>query len=132
MRNVSNALLGPILPLLLLAGCSAKITSTLMVGSKPFQPTSCRSGQPNGFGGVDLVDDSGTRLRLVSLPNGQANAFVFPSGANLGTELGACGPLMLERQSSRINGVYNVRGTATLSCKGKMLVAGSVQFENCH
>jgi hypothetical protein len=132
MRNVSNAIIGPMLPLLLLAGCSAKITSSLAVGAKPFQPTSCSSGQPNGFAGVDLMDGSGARLRLVSLPNGQAAALLFAPGASQATELGACGPFTLERQSSRINGVYNLRGTATLGCKGKTPVVGSVQFENCH
>jgi hypothetical protein len=120
------------LPLLLLAGCSARITASLLVGAKPFQPTSCTSGERNGFAGVELVDDAGTRLRLVVLPNGQANALVFPGGADLGTELGACGPFTLERQSSRINGVANVRGKATLNCKGRTEVSGTVQFENCH
>ena len=118
--------------LLLLAGCSAKIISSLTVGARPFQPASCRSGEPNGFAGVDLMDGSGARLRLVSLPNGQAAALLFAPGANQGTELGTCGPISLERQNSRINGVSNMRGTATLSCKGKTPVAGSVQFENCH
>lgn len=132
MRNVSNAIIGPLLPLLLLAGCSATITSNLTVAARPFQPTSCKSGQPNGFAGVDLVDGTGARLRLVALPNGQASAFYFDPGASLATELGACGPFTLERQSSRINGVYNVRGTAQLDCKGKTPVSGSVQFENCH
>lgn len=132
MMKVSNAIIGPMLPLLLLAGCSARITSSLVVGGKPFQPTSCRSGQPNGFAGVDLMDQAGARLRLVSLPNGQANALVFPAGADLGTELGACGRFTLERQNSRVNGVHNVRGTAELQCKGRTSVAGSVQFENCH
>ena len=132
MRNVSNAIIGTMLPLLLLAGCTAKITSSLTVGARPFQPASCRSSEPNGVAGVDLMDGSGARLRLVSLPNGQANALFFGAGANLGTELGACGPITLEQQNSRINGVYNVRGTATLSCKGKVSIVGSVQFENCH
>jgi hypothetical protein len=132
MRNVSNAIIGPVLPLLLLLGCSAKITSSLSVGAKPFLPATCRSSEPTGVAGVDLLDEAGSRLRLVSLPNGQADAFFFPAGAPLGTELGACGPFTLERQSSRINGVHNVRGSATLNCKGRTTVAGSVQFENCH
>lgn len=132
MRNVQTTVMGPLLSLLLLAGCSAKFTANLTVGGKPFQPVSCRSGEPSGFAGVDLTDDTGTRLRLVALPSGQADAFVFPGGADLGTELGPCGPMSLERKSSRINGVYNVTGKATLSCKGKTDVSGTVEFDNCH
>ena len=132
MMKGSNVVIGSLLALLTLVGCNARITASLALGGKPFLPTTCRSGEPNGFAGVDLMDDIGARLRLVYLPDGQAKAFVFFAGADLGTEIGACGRLTLERQSSRINSVRNVRGRAELQCAGKVTVSGSVQFENCH
>ena len=60
--------------LLTLVGCNARITASLALGGRPFQPTTCRSGEPNGFAGVDLMDDTGARLRLVYLPDGQVKA----------------------------------------------------------
>ena len=85
---------------------------------------------PAPFGPINAW--RGPRVPLRPPPNGQADPFFFPAGTDIGTELGACGPFKLERQSSRINGVSNVRGTATLNCKGRTEVSGSVQFENCH
>ncbi|MBK8259375.1 MAG: hypothetical protein IPK82_42810 [Polyangiaceae bacterium] len=118
---------------LTLAGCQAKLSSSVTVDGKPFSAESCRSGQAAGFTGVDLVGTDGSRLRLVTMPNGQAAAHIFAPGAATSTELGACGPFTVERQNSQINDIYNVKGTATLSCtSGGHSVSGTITFENCH
>ena len=115
------------------AGCEAKLSSSVTVDGKPFSAQSCRSGQASGFTGVDLVQSDGTKLRLVSQPNGKASAHLFAAGSATSIEIGACGPLSVERQNSQINDIYNVKGTATLSCTANgHSVAGSVTFENCH
>ena len=82
---------------------------------------------------MDLLDAGGTKLRLVALPNGMASVHLFPPGASTSIELGACGPLAVERQNSSINDIYNVKGNATLSCAGVgRSVQGNITFENCH
>ena len=116
------------------AGCKSKLNSSLVLNGAPFVPTQCNSGQPQGFSGVDLIDATGTKLRLQTVPTGQAMVFVFPGGSPVGAPVAMCGTLAVERQNSQINNVYNVRGNATLpSCSnGAMTVSGTIQFENCH
>src|SRR5688572_5796363 len=101
---------------LVLAGCQSKLSSTVTLDGKPFAIESCRSGEATGFSGVDLLQSDGTKLRLVSMPNGQAEVHVFAPGAATSSELGACGPFSVERQNSRINNIHNVMGSASLSC----------------
>jgi len=114
-------------------GCSAKLSGSITLDGKAFSPESCRSGQASGFNGVDLVGGDGTKLRLVSLPNGQSSALLFPAGAATAIELGSCGTFSVERQNSQINEIHNVKGSATLSCSvDGHSAAGSASFENCH
>ena len=118
---------------LLTLGCKAKLSGDLTVDGKPFTAESCRSGQASGFSGVDLVDADGRKLRLVQIPNGTGAAILFPPGATVGDEVGGCGPLSVSTQSSTINNIRNVEGSATLECSNpKHSVKGAVTFENCH
>lgn len=118
---------------LIFAGCQAKLSSSVTVDGKPFSIESCRSGQVSGFTGVDLVQSDGTKLRLVALPSGKAAAHLFAAGSATSIEIGECGPLSVDRQNSQINDIYNVKGTATLSCTANgHSVAGNITFENCH
>jgi hypothetical protein len=114
-----------------LAGCTAKLTGDITLDGQPFELSGCRSGQPSGFAGVDLVGKDGRRLRLVAQPDGSSHAYLLADGTP--TDLGPCGGLTIETQNSTVNDVRNVKGTATLSCNaGGHQVGGRVTFENCH
>lgn len=118
---------------LALPGCQAKLTGTFTVNGATFVPTACRSGQVSGFTGVDLVDASGNKLRLVSTPTGQPAVYYIVAGSMVGTPVGVCGSFAVNRTHTQINNVYNVEGQATLACASPgYQVTGSVQFANCH
>ena len=113
--------------------CQSKVTGTLEVDGAPFNVELCRSGQAFGFSGIELTDTSGQRLRLLANADGTCTAALFKSGSNTGDRLGQCGALSMEAQSSRINSITNLQGTAKLSCEAvNRKVVGDVQFENCH
>lgn len=115
------------------AGCTPMLNASLRVDGQPFIPTACRSGEAFGFPGVDLLDASGRRLRLVQRPDGLADVHFFPAGAPVAGTISACGQMWTERQSSRINMVYNVFGHATLQCSNAGSgVDGTIEFKNCH
>jgi hypothetical protein len=115
------------------AACSNKLSGEITVDGKPLAIRYCRSGEAGGFHGVDFVDTSGRRLRLVGLPTGQVEALWFDSGAATAIDLGICGALALAQQNSTINDVRNVRGKATLACTSAgHAVKGELAFENCH
>ena len=91
------------------------------------------------------MDSAGLKLRLVTMPDGQAEAYVFESvltigaretprsGAEKGTKIGACGPFTFGTQNSTINNIKNVQGDAKLDCTGAgHTVKGTVSFANCH
>jgi hypothetical protein len=112
-------------------GCSAELTAELKIDGQAFTPTSCRSGQANGFAGVDLIDDSGRTLRIVQTPTTQPQAIVLDG--QLVADLGQCGAMSLERQNSSVNEITNVMGSATLKCEAAgHAVEGTVTFKNCH
>lgn len=118
---------------LVLTGCQSKITGSIQIDGNPFSITSCRAGQATGFSGVDLLSKDGRKLRLVYDPSARAQAYLFLPDQHDGIELGMCGPFSIERQSSRINSIYNHRGNATLNCNNNgHSVRGNVTFENCH
>lgn len=117
--------------LLVCLSCRAKLSSALQIDGKAFTPTSCRSGQVNNFMGVDLIDDTGLTLRLVQSPALESSAILIV-GDNV-SELGECGKMTSQRQTSSVNEVFNIEGSATLECKDeKHSVSGSVTFANCH
>lgn len=118
---------------LALTGCQSKVTGTLDVDGKPFVPRLCRSGQAFGFSGIELTDEANRRLRLLANPDGTCVAGLFKDDSGTGERLGQCGTLRVEAQSSKINSITNVRGTAQLSCKtANHQVSGQLEFENCH
>lgn len=118
---------------LLALACAAELNGDVVVDDAPFQAVDCRSGAPMGFGGVELVDAGGRKLRLVARPDGQSEAFYWPADASSADEVGICGPMTLEQQNSEINGVKNVMGSAALECSnGKHAIAGTITFANCH
>ena len=113
-----------------LLACKSKIGGTVSVDGKAFEIESCRSGEAMvpQFSGIELIDKSGGKLRLVALPSGQAS--VSLNGEQTAE---ACGPITVQKQSSKVNDVSNVEGNAKLDCSGGgHEVKGAVQFENCH
>jgi hypothetical protein len=121
-----------VVALALLGSCTPHIGGEVLVDGKALAINGCRSGQASGFPGVDLTAADGRKLRLVYDPSGQSRVFLFEGNA-VGTELGLCGPMQVQQQSSRINNIHNIRGSATLKCEtnGRRL-SGQVSFENCH
>lgn len=118
---------------LVLAACTAKITGDLQVDGNVFAITECRSGQALGFSGIELGDSAGRHLRLIATADGGTVAALFPANAARGDTLGSCGDLKMHAQSSRINSIVNLEGSATLACEALgHKVAGSISFENCH
>lgn len=121
------------LGLCLLASCTAKLSGQITLDGNPFSPTACRSGQANGFHGVDLIGKDNARLRLVQHPSSQAEVYVFAPNSDTGIYLGLCGPMSMKQQNSRINDIHNQEGKATLDCSREgHKVVGSISFENCH
>jgi hypothetical protein len=119
---------------LILPACQARVQSQLVVNGTPFVASSCASGAPFGYSGVELADAAGQRLRLSSALDGRFSGAYFAPGENLGDALEACGSFRLERGTGVINGVRNLDGEAVLSCataRGHR-IQGSVRFENCH
>jgi hypothetical protein len=118
---------------LALVGCQSKVSGTLEVDGSPFAIKQCRSGQAFGFSGIELTDATGQRLRLLSNADGTCAAALFKADSATGDRLGQCGSLTMEAQSSRINSITNIKGTAKLACEAAThKVAGSIEFENCH
>ena len=118
---------------LALLSCTSKITGTLQVDGSTFEVKQCRSGQAFGFSGIELTDKSGNRLRVLANADGTCSAALFKGDSPTGDRLGQCGTLAMEAQSSRINSIVNVKGTAKLSCEAvNHKVSGTVEFENCH
>jgi hypothetical protein len=116
-----------------LVSCQSKVTGTLEVDGSPFAVQQCRSGQAFGFSGIELTDAAGNRLRLLANADGTCTAALFKGNSPTGDRLGQCGTLAMEAQSSRINSIVNVKGTAKLACEAvNHKVSGTVEFENCH
>ena len=119
--------------LVVVTACTAKLSSTATLDGQPFTPTECRNGSALGFVGVELRDAQNRKVRLVSQPDGQAQAYVFAANATKGALIGMCGPLALETQKSTVNKVKNIEGKATLSCTAKEgALTGEITFANCH
>lgn len=134
MRKAQRAVLGLLVvaPLALVA-CTNKLSGELDIDGATFVPESCRSGQAFGFSGVELTAKDGRRVRLAQSAAGDGMAIFFAAGETKGKELGKCGAFQVEKQSSKINDIYNVKGTASLECEAEgVKIKGAVTFENCH
>jgi hypothetical protein len=115
------------------SGCKPRLNGSITINGTAFTATDCRSGQVSGFTGVDLVDASGNKLRLVATPSGQPMVYYVTAGSAVGTPIGMCGAMTINRTNTRINSVYNVEGQVTLACMSPQAqVSGSMQFANCH
>lgn len=113
-----------------LLGCKNELTAELTVDGESFVPTSCQSGEHQNFMGVSLIDDSGDTLRLVQSPSNEPQAIWMSTET---VDFGTCGRLHVAKQSSEINNITNVEGTATLDCTaGEHTIKGTVAFKNCH
>ena len=118
---------------LAVTGCAAHVSSTVQVNGDRFAARTCRSGQAYGFSGVELEDDRGQRLRLAHNLDGTFQAVYFPPGNAVGENMGACGTMTVQQGTGVINGVRNVEGGVTLTCRTQTRqVMGSATFENCH
>ena len=127
------AVVGGLVFLVFLPMCRSKVEGTASVYGKPFEPTSCRSGQRWNFVGVELEADDGRRLRVAQTASGGGDVFVFAANQDRGDELGECATLDVSRQHSTINDITNVEGHVVFSCKTDHGdVGGSVTFGNCH
>ena len=97
------------------AACSNHLSGDVTVNGTPFAATDCRNGSVFGFTGVEATGKDGTRLRIAATQSGQGNLMVFPPGATVGVDLGACGSFETGAQNSTVNDVKNVRGNAKLA-----------------
>lgn len=132
MRSLPTLRIAGLVALLVgLGGCRAELSSEVKIDGESFQPTSCRSGQANGFAGVDLIDNAGRTLRIVQSPTNQPQAILI-AGQQV-VDVGPCGTMALQRQNSTVNDITNVMGDATLKCEADgHTVEGAVSFKNCH
>ncbi len=133
IRRAHVALGLGLLGAVVLLGCTNKLSGELDVAGSKFIPESCRSGQALGFSGVELTAKDGRRIRVAQTASGDGFAIFFGPDDVSGVELGRCGPFQMETQSSTINNICNVKGTAKLDCgTPEIKVSGSITFENCH
>lgn len=118
---------------LVVCGCSNKLSSDLSINGKSVKLSSCRSGAVYNYHGVELTTDDGARLRLASTMTGESELVYMPPGSDRGTSLGNCGTFTVSNQNSTINNVRNVEGKATLHCATDgVTLEGTVTFANCH
>ncbi len=131
---------------LLLCGCTNELHGSLSVdlraAGKQWStiPSECASGERQGFFGVDMRADSGedSMVRVILDPKEGPVLKVNVPGTDQGITLKP-GPgcpqfdVHVERQSSRINDITNVRGHVRVACEDPELVLkADITFENCH
>ncbi|TVQ90754.1 MAG: hypothetical protein EA397_11785 [Deltaproteobacteria bacterium] len=120
--------------LLLLAcgGLGATVEGSLLVDGQPFNAVSCTSGSVFGFSGVELRNEQGEGLRIVTQPDDTATVVLLPAGVSSGIDLGPCGTAGFRTTSLTINDVAALEGQATLQCEARdHEVSGTVQIGRC-
>jgi hypothetical protein len=118
---------------LVVCGCSNKLSSDVSINGKQVSMSSCRNGVVYGYRGVELTTDDGSRLRIASTLTGEPEVVYMPAGSDRGATLGKCGTFSIEDQNSTINDVKNVKGKVTLDCTADgVTLKGTASFENCH
>jgi hypothetical protein len=119
-----------------LLACKSKADGNVTVDGAAFEIDSCRSGQANipKFDGVDLLDESGRRVRFMVNPDGSLRTFLFAAGATQGDLVGeGCGTISVTTQNSEVNGVKNVQGNVSANCTGAgHTIVATANFKNCH
>lgn len=138
-----------LLLVLLVTGCgatSSELDGSLDVtrseyGSWSMVPTRCSSGEHQGFFGVDLIDgdDTSSLVRLVLDPIDGYSLVMNVPGEDLSLAIAAPAAscemfdLLVERQSSRVNDIQNVRGHILVRCDvADIELDADLQFSNCH
>ena len=138
---------GPIyLAALLLAGCTNELHGALTVdwqeGGKRWTvtPDACASGQRAAFFGVDMLaqghEDS--LVRVILDPRDGPLLKLNVPGTDKGltvVQTAGCKrfDVHVERQSSTINDITNVRGHVRVDCDEPGLkLSGDLTFDNCH
>jgi hypothetical protein len=106
----------------------SRVLGTVEVDGASFQVTTCHSGDPHGFFGVDLDGSDRRRLRLVSEIDGTTTLVLFEANAEAGQSVKGCAKGKFEATGMEINGVRVVAGVARLACTTPVSVAGEVTF----
>jgi hypothetical protein len=119
--------------LVLLPKCTNKLEGQLTVDGKPFVPEHCWSEQRVSRVGVAIESADGRRIVADRLEHGGAMVAVGHRDVAGTHELGACADLAIDKTHTEINGVDNVEGRVTFTCRGDARsVLGTITFENCH
>lgn len=146
--RVAGRVLGVVLVMLAGAGgCSNELHGALEAtlragGGKQWSttPSECASGERQGFFGVDMraggSDD--TLVRAILDPKDGPILKLNVPGTDQGVTVKP-GPgcsrfdVQVERQSSRINNITNVRGHVRVTCDDpELALTADITFENCH
>ncbi len=97
-----------------------------------FVPSDCRSGQAYGFFGVDVVDEAGHVVRVISDPvQGPVVMVQREPGKARRLALQSCATseVRIVRTNTTVNDVRVLDGTARLDCPE---VKADLSFEGCH
>lgn len=115
------------------SGLGAGVDGTaLTVDGSPWAVDTCESGAVHGFSGVELSGMDGRRLRVQTLPDGQAQVYLFDVGAATGQDLGVCGTASFRPTGLTVNDIVALEGGGGLSCTGGPVeVVGEVQVTRC-
>lgn len=139
----ATAGLAALLPLGLTGGIAAlifyslgtEVTGSLeLEGQRPlaFVPSDCRSGQAYGFFGVDVVDESGQAVRVISDPvHGPIVMVQRQAGQSERLALTGCRTLdvKIQRTNTTVNDIRVLDGSAHLDCPN---VKANLTFTGCH
>jgi hypothetical protein len=120
--------------LVIMPKCQNKLGGQLTVDDKPFVPARCFSEQRVARVGVAIESADGRRIIVDQLDRGGAMVTVGHRDLSGTTELGTCAELAIDKTSVEINGIDNVLGRVTFTCRtdrGRS-VLGTITFENCH
>jgi hypothetical protein len=145
--GMAGRFLGVVLLVVGAGGCSNELHGALEVtvrtsGGQHWStmPSQCVSGQRQGFFGVDMRagTDDGTLVRAIIDPKDGPILKVNVPGTDQALTLRP-GPgcsqfdVHVERQSSSINDITNVRGHVRVTCDDpELALKADITFENCH
>ncbi len=119
-----------------LSSVTGRLTMSGSLGDQVIVPTTCRSGQEQGYNGVELrVGRMGTVVQLVESAEGKY-VLVTKSRSEAPVKLRDCHPFRLEmRRTVGGNGAPSLLdGQANLQCRdksGTVVLQGQVWFHHC-